>query len=55
MFDLTELSALRSSLDVITIKGADAKMIAALQDKIETYIVDLQEPPSPRKKRNSSK
>ena len=42
MFDLTELSTLRSALEFITVKGSDVQRIAALQIKIENEIVRIQ-------------
>lgn len=35
MFTITELQLLRQSLDIITIQGKDAKLVAALQVKLE--------------------
>lgn len=37
-FSIAELQLLRQSLDVITITGRDAKIIATLQVKLETEI-----------------
>jgi hypothetical protein len=49
MFNVNELSVLRGSLDAITIKGSDAKQIAALQDKVEMHINNLKAGPSVNK------
>lgn len=45
MFDLNELQLLRTSLDVITIKGSDAKYVSILQSKIEEEINIKSKPP----------
>lgn len=51
MFDLNELKLIRASLDVVTIKGADAKYMANLQTKTEKMIEEISTPPkSPTKK-----
>ena len=42
MFDIKELQVLRSSLDVIDIKGSNAKYLSILQIKIENKILKLQ-------------
>ena len=42
MFDLGELSTLRSALEVITVQGSDVQRVAALQIKLETEIVRIQ-------------
>ena len=42
MFDLTELSTLRSALEFITVKGSDVQRVAALQIKIENEIIRIQ-------------
>ena len=42
MFDLSELSTLRSALEFITVKGSDVQRIAALQVKLETEIIRIQ-------------
>jgi len=41
MYDINELSVLRESLNHITIKGSDAKLIANLQAKLEQNISDI--------------
>ena len=38
MYELQELQLIRHALDVITIKGSDAKLLATLQTKIEDDI-----------------
>ncbi len=43
MFELQELQVLRSSLNVIDIKGSNAQFIANLQVKIENEIVKIEE------------
>lgn len=40
MFNLTELQLIRQSLDVITIAGKDAKIVATVQAKLEKVISD---------------
>ena len=49
MFNINELSVLRGSLDAITIKGSDAKQIAALQDKVEQHITNIKAGPPTNK------
>lgn len=47
MFTLPELQVIRMSLDHITIKGSDAKILAELQFKIEALLEsEPQETPS---------
>ena len=41
-FSLNELQVLRSSLDVIEIKGSDAQYVATLQVKLESEIIKIQ-------------
>ena len=41
MFDLDELQVLRSSLNVIDIKGKNAQFIAGLQVKLEKEILKI--------------
>ena len=43
MFELQELQVLRSSLNVIDIKGSNAQFIANLQVKVENEIVKIEE------------
>ena len=38
MFTLIELQLMRQSLDVITVSGKDAKVVATLQNKLEDII-----------------
>ena len=38
MFTINEIQLLRQSLDIITIQGKDAKLVAALQVKLEEQI-----------------
>lgn len=40
-FTVQELSIIRQSLDVITITGKDAKLIAGLQIKLESEIQEI--------------
>ena len=40
-YEIEELSILRESLNHITIKGSDAKLIANLQAKLEQNISDI--------------
>jgi len=42
-FSFNELQFLRQSLDLVTIKGTDAKFLASLQIKIETELVEIQQ------------
>ena len=42
MFSKEELQVLRNSLDIIEIKGSNAKFIAFLQNKIEQEINKIQ-------------
>jgi len=48
MYDIPELQLMRHALDVITIKGSDAKMLAKLQTKIEAEM-SLKSKPAKRK------
>ena len=43
--DLTvnEIQLLRQSLDIISIKGTDAKFLANLQSKLENELIQIQE------------
>jgi hypothetical protein len=55
MFTREELQVLRNSLDIIDIKGSNAKFLAALQIKIEQEFTKLQKefeagPPELQKK-----
>ena len=43
MFDKNELEVLRSSLNIIDIKGSNAQYIAHLQVKIEQEILKIEE------------
>ncbi len=42
-FSLGELQVMRQSLDVITITGKDAKVIANLQTKLESEMAQIQQ------------
>ena len=42
-FSFNELQFLRQSLDLVSIKGTDAKFLASLQIKIETELVEIQQ------------
>ena len=42
-FGFNELQFLRQSLDLVTIKGTDAKFLASLQIKIETELEEIQQ------------
>ena len=53
MYDLPEIQLIRSGLDAITIKGADAKYLALLQQKIEQHIQESMLPPKPVKTPNT--
>ena len=41
-FSFNELQFLRQSLDLVTIKGTDAKFLASLQIKIENELVEIE-------------
>jgi Tfp pilus assembly protein PilN len=41
-FSFNELQFLRQSLDLVSIKGTDAKFLASLQIKIETELAEIQ-------------
>ena len=41
-FGFNELQFLRQSLDLVSIKGTDAKFLASLQIKIETELAEIQ-------------
>jgi hypothetical protein len=43
MFELQELQVLRSSLNVIDIKGANAQLVANLQVKVENEMLKIEE------------
>lgn len=49
MFSLPELQLLRAGLDVITIKGADAKFLAQLQTKVEQLLEEASNSEKPKK------
>ena len=60
MFGLEELQVLRSSLNVIDIKGSNAKFIASLQIKVEQEINKIQKeieagPPELQNKKEDKK
>lgn len=52
MFNLEELSTLRSALEFITVKGSDVQRVAALQIKLENTIQDIQNGPPIEKEKN---
>ena len=54
MFNVTELTVLRQGLETVTIKGAEAKLLAALQEKVETHIHNIQQGP-PKEEQKSSR
>jgi hypothetical protein len=41
-FSFNELQFLRQSLDLVSIKGTDAKFLASLQIKIENELIEIQ-------------
>ena len=41
-FTLPEITFLRQSLDLVTIKGTDAKFLAGLQIKLEEELIQIQ-------------
>jgi hypothetical protein len=49
MYDLPELQLIRAGLDTLTIRGADAKFLAQLQQKIEDQIIRESAPPKTSK------
>ena len=49
MYELSELQLIRAALDSITIKGADAKFLAQLQNKIDSDIQEKTNPPKTKK------
>jgi hypothetical protein len=60
MFNQEELQVLRNSLDIIEIKGSNAKFIAALQLKIEQEFTRIQQeieagPPELQNKKENKK
>lgn len=42
-FSFNELQFLRQSLDLVSIKGTDAKFLANLQIKIENELIEIQQ------------
>ena len=42
MFESQELSVIRQGLDLVTISGASARKMVALQDKVENAIIKTQ-------------
>lgn len=53
MYELPELQLIRAGLDAITIKGADAKYLALLQQKVEQHIQEAMLPPKTVKTPNT--
>lgn len=49
MYELAELQLIRAGLDTLTIRGADAKFMAQLQEKVEQEIKKLSTPPNSKK------
>jgi hypothetical protein len=49
MYDLPELQLIRAGLDALTIRGADAKFLAQLQNKIEEQIKTASTPANNKK------
>lgn len=45
MYNLEELSVIRTALDVLTIQGQSAKKMVDLQNKTDQYIKDLRQGP----------
>ena len=45
MFNVTELTVLRQGLETVHIKGSEARLMVALQDKVEKHITKLQQGP----------
>lgn len=50
---LGEIKLMRKALDEIKITGADAKFVAALQEKVEHTIKEIEKPKPPVTKRKS--
>lgn len=42
-FDPNEIQFLRQALDIVSIKGTDAKFVANLQVKLENELIQIQE------------
>ena len=53
MYDLRETQLIRESLDLITIRGADAQFLAKLQLKIEKQLQKLSTPTNTNKTASS--
>lgn len=49
MFNISELTVMRQGLETVTIKGSEAKLLAALQTKVETHIHNMQQGPPTQK------
>ena len=47
MFNISELTVMRQGLETVTIKGSEAKLLAALQ--VETHIHNMQQGPPTQK------
>ena len=45
MFNATELTVLRQGLETVHIKGSEARLMVALQNKVEKHIIKLQQGP----------
>ena len=54
MYDLRETQLIRESLDLITIRGADAQFLPKLQLKIEKQLQKLSTPPNTNKTTSSA-
>lgn len=55
MFELKDLQLIRIALDHITIKGADAKTLSSLQNKVENELFNLQSPQTASKEKETKK
>ena len=51
---LGEIKLIRKALDEIKITGADAKFVAALQEKVEHTIKEIEKPKPPVRKKKST-
>ena len=55
MFNVTELTVLRQGLETVHIKGSEARLMVALQNKVEKHITKLQQVPSQQTSKEETK
>lgn len=55
MFTLPELNVLREGLETVTILGKEARLLAALQDKVEMHMKNIQQGPPKQTPQETSK